>query len=166
MERPVLIGRILGAHGVRGEVKLQSFAATPADIGRYRPLTLADGRAIAIARLKPVKDGFIAALQGVADRTAAESFRGQDIFVARALLPPLKPGEFYLSDLVGKKVRDERSELGMVTGIQNFGAGDLIELDNGLLIPVAFVTSVGDAVAVTLPEGFTAEAAASDREPE
>ncbi|MCA0432049.1 MAG: ribosome maturation factor RimM [Proteobacteria bacterium] len=162
--RPILIGRILGAHGVRGEVKLKSFAANPADIGRYAALQLADGRTIRFARLKPARDEFIASVQGVSDRNAAESFRGQDIFVDRTLLPPTKDGEFYLSDLIGREVRDATAALGTVSGIQNFGAGDLIELESGLLIPVAFVDSATDFIAVTLPEGFTAEATAGDRE--
>ncbi len=160
----VLIGRILGAHGIRGEVKLKSFAANPADIGAYGGLMLAGGRAVAITRLKPARDEFIASLQGVADRNAAESLRGQDIFVERSLLPGLKDGEFYLSDLIGRTVSDGTVHLGTVAGIQNFGAGDLIELDGGMLVPVAFVTSVSDSVTVTLPEGFTAEASASDRD--
>ena len=151
----ILIGRITGAHGIRGAVKLASFAASPADIAKYGPLSASDGRVFEIAHLKPAKDGFIADLKSVRDRDAAEALRGVDLFVAREKLPPPAAGEFYLVDLVGKQVKAAGKEIGSVTGIQNFGAGELLELDNGLLVPVLFVHSTEDQnITVDLPEGY------------
>ena len=150
----ILIGRILGPHGIRGAVKLASFASDPADISKYGPLSAADGRIFEIAHLKPAKDGFIADLKSVRDRNVAETLKGVDLFVARENLPAPAQGEFYLSDLPGRPVSANGSNIGTIVGIQNFGAGDLLELDNGLLIPVLFITDAGDAVTVNLPEGY------------
>lgn len=150
----ILIGRITGAHGIRGAVKLKSFAAQPADIANYGPLGTADGRTIEILRLKPAKDEFIADVLGLRDRNAAEALAGTELFVARDTLPQPVAGEFYLADLVGKSVSSAGKVLGTVTGIQNFGAGDLLELDNDVLIPVVFVVEAGSEVIVVLPEGY------------
>ena len=154
MTAPILIGRILGAHGIRGAVKLKSFAAEPAAIARYKPLTTADGRVIEILRVKPAADAFIADLKDVRDRNQAEALAGTDLYVAREALPAPADGEIYLADLVGKPVHAGEKALGSVAGIQNYGAGDLLELDSGELIPVAFVAAAGDVVSVDLPEGF------------
>ncbi len=155
----ILIGRIAGAHGIRGAVKLKSFAASPADIANYGPLSTADGRHFEIAQMKPAKDFYIADLKSVRDRNAAEALAGVELYVTRDRLPPPAAGEFYLIDLVGRDVAANAAIIGKVSGIQNFGAGDLLELDSGLLIPVTFVTSVIDTnatepVVVDLPEGY------------
>jgi 16S rRNA processing protein RimM len=159
----ILIGRILGAHGIRGAVKLKSFATTAADIAKYKPLTSGDGRSFEIVRLKPAHDEFIADLQDVRDRNQAEALTGTDLFIDRAHLPAPAEGEFYLADLAGKPVSAAGQMLGTVAGIQNYGAGDLLELDTGELIPVAFIATVDDAVSVDLPEGFLAPADTSQR---
>lgn len=163
MTTPILIGRILGAHGIRGAVKLKSFAAVPADIATYKPLAAADGRGFEILRLKPARDEFIADLKDVRDRNAAEALAGTDLFVDRQHLPAPAEGEFYLADLVGKVVTAAGQPIGSITGIQNFGAGDLLELDTGELIPVAFISTAGEAVTADLPEGFLDAADESQR---
>jgi 16S rRNA processing protein RimM len=163
MTSPILIGRITGAHGIRGAVKLKSFAASPADIARYRPLTTADGRSLEILHLKPAKDEFIADLKDVRDRNAAEALKGTDLFVARDSLPVPAAGEFYLADLIGKPVTAGGTRIGTVAGVQNYGAGDLLELDSGELVPVAFIVSQDEAVTVDLPQGYLDAADESQR---
>ncbi|MFO1032645.1 MAG: ribosome maturation factor RimM [Hyphomicrobiales bacterium] len=159
----ILIGRILGPHGIRGAVKLHSLAATPADIATYAPLRTADGRRFTILKLKPAKDHFIADLAEVKDRTAAEALVNVELFVAREQLPAAAAGEFYLVDLVGKPVTADGTVLGKVAGLQNYGAGDLLELEGGALIPVAFVAEAGETVTVNLPPGFLEEASREDQ---
>jgi 16S rRNA processing protein RimM len=159
----ILLGRITGAHGIRGAVKIKSFTQNPADISKYGPLTTGDGRAIEIARLKPAKDEFIADLKDVRDRNAAEALKGTDLFIAREKLPTPKESEFYLSDLIGKNVLSEGVMLGAVASIENYGAGDLMELTNGELVPVAFIQTVGDAIAVSLPIGYLDPASHEDQ---
>jgi 16S rRNA processing protein RimM len=159
----ILIGRILGPHGIRGAVKLHSLAATADAIASYGPLTTTDGRTFTILKLKPAKDHFIADLKEVKDRTAAEAMQGVDLYVARGRLPAPQPGEFYLADLVGKQVTTGEKPLRAVTGLQNYGAGDLLELEDGSLIPVAFITTVAEAITVELPAGFLDAPAREDQ---
>ena len=150
----ILLGRITGAHGIRGAVKLKSLTANPADIANYKPLQTSSGALIEILRMKPAKDEFIADLKDVKDRNAAEALKGTELFITRDKLPAAAPGEVYLSDLIGKVVTHNDQSLGSITSIENYGAGDLLELQSGLLIPTRFMGEVTDIVPVTLPDGF------------
>jgi 16S rRNA processing protein RimM len=163
MSTLILLGRITGAHGIRGAVKLKSFTQNPADISKYGPLVTGDGRTIEIARLKPAKDEFIADLKDVRDRNAAEALKGVELLIAREKLPAPRESEFYLSDLIGKNVLSDGVTLGTVASIENYGAGDLMELSNGELVPVAFVQTVGEAIAVSLPPGYLDPASHEDQ---
>jgi 16S rRNA processing protein RimM len=142
----ILIGRIVDAHGIRGAVKLVSFAANASDIQTYRPLLDSSGRNFVISKMKPAKDCFIADLEGVRDRNAAEALKGTDLFVT------------YLADLAGKALVAGGKTLGIIAGFQNYGAGDLIELDTGELVPLRFVANIADVVTVDLPDAYLDEA--------
>lgn len=167
MRDRVCVGVITGAHGVKGEVKLRSFTADPAAVASYRPLQTATGAMIEIVKLRPQTDGFIAVLKGVADRDAAEAFKGTELFVARQRLPEPEAGEIYLGDLIGLAVISGGAKLGKVIAIQNYGAGDLLDVKVDerkvtVLIPFAkdFVVEVDAAarrIIVELPEGFLDE---------
>jgi 16S rRNA processing protein RimM len=93
-------------------------------------------------------------LKDVKDRNAAEALKGTNLFISRESLPSPEAGEFYLHDLVGKSVVAEGKALGIVTSIENYGAGDLMELDNGDLIPVVFITETTDVISVALPPAY------------
>ena len=162
----VLIGRITGAHGIRGEVKLRSFTADPAAIITYSPLETAKGVMIDVVRMRARKDGFIAGLKGVSDRNAAEALMGTELFVPRQRLPEPDPGEVYVHDLVGLTVLlADGTTLGEVAGIENYGASDLIDVriagrKNTVLIPFAagfVLVADGEKVVVDLPEGYLDE---------
>jgi 16S rRNA processing protein RimM len=127
----VLLGRITGAHGLKGEVKIATFTAEPGDVAAYGPLVSADGSVtFEIASLRHGGgSSIIARLRGVADRNAAEALRGMDLFVSRSVLPPADEDEFYHSDLIGlSAVSPDGELLGEVVSVQNFGAGDMLEL--------------------------------------
>lgn len=177
MTRPeaprVLLGRITGAHGLRGEVMVRSDTANPLDIGNYGPLS--DAKGVRQFALKPLrqtpKGAIIAKVEGVSDRTAAERLAGTDLYVERAKLPPPRDGEYYHVDLIGlAAITSAGLLIGKVVAVQNFGAGDLLEiaLAGGPateLIPLtdAWVHEVDIAagrVVVTLPD------AAADAEPD
>jgi 16S rRNA processing protein RimM len=146
----VLVAVITHAHGIRGEVRLKVFAEDPRSLVSYSPLHTADGRTFEVSRIKVLQNDCLASLTGVSDRNAAESLRGTELFVARGKL-----GEaVLLSDLMGRTVTSAAVSLGVVTGFHNFGAGDLMELDTGLLIPTRFIQSTDDAIHVALPDGF------------
>ncbi|MBI3420291.1 MAG: 16S rRNA processing protein RimM [Proteobacteria bacterium] len=131
-ERLICVGQILGAHGVKGEVKLKSFTLNPRDILRYAPLC--DEKAMREFALK-IRGGvgavFIATLTGVADRTMADKLKGVKLFAPAQRRPKPGKGRFYLDDLPGLAAVDEKGKaVGKVTGVFNFGAGDILAVEN------------------------------------
>ena len=126
----VLLGRIAGAQGLRGEVKINSFTASAEDIAAYGPLSDGKGRQFVIERVRHLKGGtVVASLAGVKDRDAAEALRGTEFHVARDQLPQADEDEWYYEDLVGlNAVSPEGETIGEVLSVQNFGAGDLLEI--------------------------------------
>ena len=126
----ILLGRIGAAHGIRGEVLVQSFAADPADIAAYGPLAGEDGVATyTLTVVRVIPKGVVARVKGIADRTAAEKLRGIGLYIDRAKLPMAADGEFYHTDLIGlDAVAPDGTLLGHIIAMQNFGAGDLIEI--------------------------------------
>ncbi len=127
----ILLGRITGAQGIRGEVVVHSFAATPEDVGSYGPLADAAGARsfkLKVVRLTP-KGAVIARIAGVDDRNAAEALKGVELYVARDRLPAPDDGEFYHADLIGlAAVSPDGSTIGDVVAVHNYGAGDLVEI--------------------------------------
>jgi 16S rRNA processing protein RimM len=149
----VLLGRFGAPHGVRGEIRLQSFTADPRSIADYSPLMDKSGaRRFVIQAVRPQgKDMLVARVDGVGDRESAEALRGVELYVAREFLPKPDEDEFYLADLEG--LRAETADgvlLGRVVAIHNFGAGDILEIappqGESLLFP--FTKSVAPLVDV------------------
>jgi 16S rRNA processing protein RimM len=126
----ICVGAIAGAYGVRGEVRVKSFCATPEDIETYRPLVTEDGaRSFHLALLRPVKNGFVARIAEVASKEEADALRGTQLFAQRDQLPALPDDEFYHADLIGLPVFDAGGvELGRVKSVMDHGAGDLLEV--------------------------------------
>ncbi len=126
----VRIGRIAAAHGIRGEVKIRCFTEVPEDVSTYGALRDGEGRAVTLSDIRPAKGPFvIARVKNVADRNAAESLVGRDLYVPQDALPPPEDEEWYYSDLVGLSAFDpEDRSLGTVVAVYDFGAGDLIEI--------------------------------------
>lgn len=129
--RRILMGRIHGAFGVRGELKLESFSDPPDAIFRYRPWTLrtAQGveRELDGARGRSTAKGIVMQMPGVDDRDAAEALRGSEIFVPRSALPPPKPGQYYWVDLEGLRVVNTAGvDFGTVSHLFSTGANDVL----------------------------------------
>lgn len=123
----VAMGVIGGAHGIRGEVKLRSFAEDPKDITAYGALTDAQGKIYKITVTGGTKDALIARVEGVADRNQAELLRNIELFVPRSALPKTASGEYYHEDLAGLAVVTESGEAyGTIAGVHNFGAGPVL----------------------------------------
>lgn len=129
-EQRVLLGRIVTAHGIRGDVVIDSYTAEPADIGAYGPLQSRDGaKQYVVKVVRATQKGVVAHIKGIDDRNGAEALRGVELFVSRAKLPEADEGEFYYTDLVGLRIDNEAGEaIGKVVAVQNYGAGDLLEL--------------------------------------
>ena len=126
----ICVGAIAGAHGVRGDVRLKSFCAEPADIENYSPLTSEDGsQSFDLKLTKSIKNGFVARFRGVTNREAAEALKGTRLFAPRDRLPDLPDDEFYHSDLIGLSVIDTGgTQIGKVAAIHDHGAGDLLDI--------------------------------------
>ena len=125
----VALAAVAGAHGVKGELRLKLFADSVESLARHSRLWVG-GRELT---LKDVKDGgktAIARFEGISDRTAAEALRGSLVEIDREALPPLDEGEYYHADLIGLPCVDEQGgALGTVVAVENFGAGDLLEIE-------------------------------------
>jgi 16S rRNA processing protein RimM len=128
--RRILLGRIVSAHGIRGEVVIDSFTGAAEDVAAYGPLDTEDGRKLDIKLVRTTpKGGVIARVAGVADRNGAEALRGTALYAARGQLPEPGEGEFYFEDLAGLRADNEVGErIGQVVAVQNYGAGDLLEV--------------------------------------
>lgn len=129
-KRRVLLGEISSVHGIRGEIVVRSYTADPGAIAAYGALETADGAALPKLTLVRVTDrGVIARLHGVGDRTLAETFRGTQLWIARDRLPVAEAGEYYHADLIGlDAIAPDGSAIGHIIGVENFGAGDLVEI--------------------------------------
>lgn len=129
--RMILVGRLHGAFGVRGEVKLESFTEPKPAIFRYQPWTLRDAqgreRVLEGARGRDTAKGIIAAVPGIGDRDEAEALRGGELWVPRSALPPPSPGEYYWVDLEGLRVVNlEGAGLGTVSHLFSTSANDVL----------------------------------------
>ena len=126
----VVLGEVVGAHGVRGEVKVYSATRPRENIFDYPVWTLeteAGGRDYALVSGRAQGKGLVARLAGVEDRETAQALRGSAIRVPRTALPPLAPGEYYWADLQGLRViTREGVELGQVADLLETGANDVL----------------------------------------
>lgn len=126
----LIVGKIVGAHGVRGEVKVLSYTAEPKSLPTLPGLTDDRGRPLTVKLRGVIKDAVILAIDGVTDRNVAETLKGTLLQVPRASLPelPEDADEFYLEDLIGLEVRSEGKTYGRVASVQNYGASDILEI--------------------------------------
>ena len=125
----VCIAEIVTAHGVRGLVKLRCYLEDPSVLSSYNPLESEDGRRFSLTLKNPVKGDWLAAVDGIVDRTAAEALRHLRLYTDRGRLPDPGEGEVYIQDLIGcRAVTAGGEEVGVVIALQNFGASDLVEI--------------------------------------
>ncbi len=131
MAKRICIGALAGPHGVRGDFKIRSFTADPADVAAYGQVEAEKGgRRFTLKLLRMQKPGvFIAQAPEIKTREEAETLKGTKLFIARSCLPPPDEDEFYHEDLVGLKAQDaDGNGYGKIKAVLNFGAGDLLEL--------------------------------------
>lgn len=138
----VLVGAVAGAFGVRGEVRVRSFTAAPEGVVSYGPLYDAEGRLVMTPRRwRGIKEGLAVTAPEIKDRDAAEALKGTALHVPRSVLPPAEEDEFYHVDLIGCRVETLAGEpVGEVIAVQDFGAGDILEIrqPEGKTLFVAF----------------------------
>ena len=128
----ILVGRVAGAFGIKGEVRITAFTAEPLALVDYKTLLREDGSpALTLTGGRVAKGGVVARAKEIETREQAEAARGLKLFIPRALLPPPEDeDEFYIADLVGMAVVGPDGEaLGRVRSVRDFGAGDLLEVE-------------------------------------
>jgi 16S rRNA processing protein RimM len=127
---PILLGTIIGAHGVRGEVVIKAYTQAPENIAAYGPLLDKSGkRSFTIKVKRLTSKGVVAQIEGVTTRTAAEELKGIELHVDRGRLPVITHSEFYYADLIGLTAVDWRGKtIGEIVSVANYGAGDLLEI--------------------------------------
>ena len=154
MPRDVLLAAVIGAHGLKGEVKVKIFTESPEALTRYGALHLKDGRVVHVAQVHAAKPGeAIVTLKGISDRNAAERLKGEELFISRETLPELSAQEFYQADLIGLRAEDEEGRvIGKVHAVHNFGAGDVIEIErsDGDTVLLAFTCENVPVIEVAL----------------
>jgi 16S rRNA processing protein RimM len=129
-ERRIALAAVAGAHGIKGELRLKLFSDSVLSLSRYEKLHVGGIE----RRLLAIRDSgktAVARLEGIDDRSAAEALRGSLIEVDRSALPPLEEGEYYHADLIGlPAVNRDGKVIGTVAAIENYGAGDLLEIED------------------------------------
>ena len=142
----VCVGRIAGAHGVRGWVRITSYTEEPTNVAAYGPVSDDKGEHMfELEVMRMAKAHVVARIEGVDDRDAAEALRGTRLFVPRDALPAPDPDEFYFDDLVGLPVETVAGDaLGKVLSVQDFGSGAMLEVgkNRGATILVPFTHDV------------------------
>lgn len=151
--RLILIGRVAGAFGVRGELRITTFSADPLSLLSYRELKGEDGAvALTLTNGRAAKGGIVARAREVETRDQAEAIRGLRLYVAREDLAPPEEDEFYLADLIGLEARDlAGAVVGKVKTVENFGAGDLVEVapvDGGVTFWLPFTREAVPEVSI------------------
>ena len=142
----VTLAAVAGAHGIGGEVRLKLFAEGIESLKRHKQL-FAGERALTLKAVKPGGNGAIARFAEIDDRAAAEALRGTLLSVPRDALPPLEAGEYYHADLIGLAcVGADGAPLGKVVAVENFGAGDLLEIEkpDGARALIPFRAGIAD----------------------
>jgi len=161
----VLLGEIGAAQGLKGEVRIRSYTQDQAAITSYGALEDEDGRVIEIESLRVTPKALIARVKGVTTREGAEALNGTRLYVPRDRLPEREEEEWYHAELIGLAAVDRQGEpIGTVVAIQNFGAGDLIEVkptSGGATMFVPFTRDIvpeidveGGRLTLVPPEGL------------
>jgi 16S rRNA processing protein RimM len=146
--RRIALAAVAGAQGVKGELRLKLFSDSIESLSRHGSLYVGGVE----RRLLAIRDGgktAVARFEGIDDRSAAEALRGSLVDVDRSALPPLEEGEYYHADLIGLEAFDQQDEpVGTVSAVENYGAGDLLEIEaaDGKRSLIPFRAGIADLI--------------------
>jgi 16S rRNA processing protein RimM len=128
MEKRISLAAVAGAHGIKGELRLKLFSDSIDSLSRHGTLYVGGVQRRLLAVRNSGKTA-VARFEGVDDRSAAEALRGALVEVGRSELPPLEEGEYYHADLIGLEAVDrDGNSVGTVAAVENYGAGELLEI--------------------------------------
>jgi 16S rRNA processing protein RimM len=176
-DKMVCLGRIVAAHGVQGWVGIETYTEHAEEIAAYGPLTDEGGETdYLIADMRMGPKGILVRLEGVSDRNHAEELKGTRLYVPRAALPKIREKEaYYHADLIGLAAeRTDGTAMGRIVAVQNYGAGDLLEIKvegkaDTVLVPftkksVPEVDMAGGRVVIDPPLGLLDPPKAEDQD--
>jgi 16S rRNA processing protein RimM len=178
MSKLILVGRVSGAFGVRGEVRISAYTEDPLALVRFKTLLREDGsHGLTLQGGRTAKDGVVTRCPEIATKEAADAMRGLRLYVPREALPKVADeDEFYLADLIGlAAATPEGQALGKVKAVQNFGAGDILEIEPGagratVFIPFSHAhvpqVLIGEGRIVVVPPVDDPEAKPEEEEPQ
>jgi 16S rRNA processing protein RimM len=147
-DKRIALAAVAGAHGVKGEVRLKLFSDSVETLAQQK-MVFAGGVERRLLFVREAGKGAVARFEDVADRSAAEALRGTLIEVDRSALPALEDGEYYHADLIGLSAVDASGEaVGTVVAVENYGAGDLLELQlpEGKRSLIPFRSGIADLI--------------------
>ena len=126
----IVVGALLGAHGVRGDVRVKSFTAQPEALFDYAPFLNEQGEdLLQPTGFRAAKDHFIVTPKTPRQKEDWDRLKGTRLYVSRDMLPAPDEDEFYIQDLVGLDVYGGgEARIGRVKAVLNHGAGDLLEI--------------------------------------
>lgn len=127
----IAIGKIIDAHGIKGLVKILPFDEDPMLIEELSPLFTGEtgNDTLSITMKNSAGKYWLAQVDGATDRNAAEALRGTLLYIDHGALPEIEDGAFYFEDLKGLEAFDEQgTKIGSVLKVENYGAGDLLEI--------------------------------------
>jgi len=166
-EELIPIGKIIGAHGIKGQMKLHSYSGNAETLSKTRSVTVKspDGvlRDFVITSFKANSGKFIIGLQGFDNINLIEPFFGNEVCLKRGQLPKLKEDEYYWSDLIGLQVvTDDGTQLGIIADIFETGSSDIYVVRGGereYLIPaiaevIRTIDPAGGKVIITPLDGL------------
>lgn len=165
MSNKICVGQIVNVHGIKGVVKIRPYLSQPMDIGTFGRLTDQNGNRIFEVKAISQKGDFVlASIKGITDRTQAEAVKGLMLYANREQLPAQSEGEFYYCDLIGMQVLEDGQPFGTVKAVQNFGAGDILDVQTikGRIFSFDFSKATfpridlsSHTMDIVLPEGMT-----------
>ena len=167
------IGSIVGPQGIKGQLRVKPFTSIPQSLSAYGPVTTDNGHQLRLRIMSVNSKGMVVVrAEGVETRDAAEALRGATLYISRDSLPDLGDGEFYHADLIGMRVKgQDGTELGSLTAIHDFGAGEIAELATGsgptIMVPfggehLISVDLVEKELSVSIPDGLLDAPTVSD----
>ncbi|MBR4931662.1 MAG: 16S rRNA processing protein RimM [Alphaproteobacteria bacterium] len=151
MSQRVCIGQIINVHGIKGAVKIKAFLTNPMDIGAFESVTDQHQKRTFQIKAHSQKQGIVlASIKGVNTRNDAELLKGVSLYINRNQLPQEDSDEFYYCDLIGLTVLKDSEVFGKVHSVENFGAGDIIniQINNGKIYSFDFSESTFPVVSV------------------
>ena len=143
------VGKVLKAHGVRGEVKAECFTDAPSCLVHVKRLFI-EGKEYAVEKCRVQGNFLLIKLADVNDMNAAELFRNKELFAEKSDLPKLPEGRFYIDDVVGAEVFVGEKKLGKLVDVLQYGSADVyvVKTKDGSDVMFPYVGNVIESVDV------------------